>query len=104
MSPLQLGLLFVKILLKISSLRSQSAKIRYYLPAAARHDVQGLKPHVNFDKIMIVPEDSLLKFEIPEIIYGLGSLSQIGLSAKRLGGERILLVTDPGLIRFLLRI
>lgn len=47
---------------------------------------------------MSVPEDSLLKFEIPEIIYGLGSLSQIGLSAKRLGGERILLVTDPGLL------
>ena len=47
---------------------------------------------------MIVPEDSLLKFEIPEIIYGLGSLSQIGPSAKRLGGERILLVTDPGLL------
>jgi alcohol dehydrogenase class IV len=46
---------------------------------------------------MSVPEDSLLKFEIPEIIYGLGCLSQIGLSAKRLGGERVLLVTDPGL-------
>ncbi len=43
-------------------------------------------------------EDSLLKFEVPEIIYGLGSLSQIGLCAKRLGGERIFLVTDPGLI------
>jgi len=47
---------------------------------------------------MIVSEDSLLKFEIPEIIYGLGALSQIGQCARRLGGERILLVTDPGLI------
>jgi alcohol dehydrogenase len=47
---------------------------------------------------MIVPQDSLLKFEIPEIIYGLGALSQIGQCARRLGGERILLVTDPGLI------
>jgi alcohol dehydrogenase class IV len=47
---------------------------------------------------MIVPEDSLLKFEIPEIIYGLGGLSQIGPCAKRLGGERVLLVTDPGII------
>ena len=47
---------------------------------------------------MIVPEDSLLKFEIPEIIYGLGALSQIGQCARRLGGERILLVTDPGLV------
>ena len=42
--------------------------------------------------------DTLLKFEIPEIIYGLGSLSQIGQCAKRLGGERVLLVTDPGVI------
>ena len=56
------------------------------------------KNRVKFDKIMIVPEDSLLKFEIPEIIYGLGALSQIGQCARRLGGERILLVTDPGLI------
>jgi alcohol dehydrogenase class IV len=40
--------------------------------------------------------DTLLKFELPEIIYGLGSLSQIGQCARRLGGERILLVTDPG--------
>ena len=45
-----------------------------------------------------MPEDSLLKFEIPEIIYGEGALSQIGQCARRLGGERILLVTDPGLI------
>ena len=43
-------------------------------------------------------EDALLKFELPEIIYGLGSLSQIGQCAKRLGGERVLLVTDPGVI------
>jgi 1,3-propanediol dehydrogenase len=47
---------------------------------------------------MNVSEDSLLKFEIPEIIYGLGAVSQIGQCARRLGGERILLVTDSGLI------
>jgi len=47
---------------------------------------------------MIVPEHSLLKFEIPEVIYGLGALTQIGKCCRRLGGERILLVTDPGLI------
>jgi len=43
-------------------------------------------------------DDSLLKFEVPEIIYGLGSLRKIGQCAKRLGGERVLLVTDPGII------
>ena len=41
---------------------------------------------------------ALLKFELPEIIYGLGSLAQIGPCAKRLGGERIFLVTDPGIV------
>lgn len=43
-------------------------------------------------------DDYLLKFEVPEIIHGMGALSKIGLCAKRLGGERVLLVTDPGII------
>ena len=43
-------------------------------------------------------EDYLLKFEVPEIIHGMGALSKIGLCAKRLGAERVLLVTDPGII------
>ena len=42
--------------------------------------------------------DPLLKFEIPEIIFGRGSLKQIGQCSRRLGGERIMLVTDPGII------
>ncbi len=94
----EVGLLFLNILLKISSLRSHSAKNRYYFPAAAGYHFRDVKNRVNFDIIMIMPEDSLLKFEIPEVIYGLGALSQIGKCCRRLGGERILLVTDPGLI------
>jgi alcohol dehydrogenase class IV len=43
-------------------------------------------------------DDYLLKFEVPEIIHGMGALSKIGLCAKRLGGERVLLVTDPGIV------
>ena len=43
--------------------------------------------------------DHLLKFDIPEIIYGLGALSGIGHCAERLGGEKIFLVTDPGIIQ-----
>ncbi|MDR3569985.1 MAG: iron-containing alcohol dehydrogenase [Syntrophobacteraceae bacterium] len=42
--------------------------------------------------------DSLQKFEVPEIIHGLGAMGIAGQCAKRLGGERVLLVTDPGVI------
>ncbi len=41
-------------------------------------------------------KENLLKFEIPEVVCGRGSLGQIGDCAGRLGGERVLLVTDPG--------
>ncbi|MBI5602524.1 MAG: iron-containing alcohol dehydrogenase [Deltaproteobacteria bacterium] len=44
-------------------------------------------------------DDCLLKFEVPEIIHGAGSLSVVGECARRLGGERVLLVTDPGVIK-----
>lgn len=44
-------------------------------------------------------DDCLLKFEVPEIIHGVGSLSIVGECARRLGGERVLLVTDPGVIK-----
>ncbi len=47
---------------------------------------------------MVHNDDNLLKFDIPEIIYGLGALSGIGHCAQRLGGEKIFLVTDPGII------
>jgi 1,3-propanediol dehydrogenase len=42
--------------------------------------------------------DSLIKFEIPEIIYGRGALHQIAQCSRRLGAERVFLVTDPGII------
>ena len=47
---------------------------------------------------MINKTESLLKFEIPEIIFGRGSLAQLGQCSRRLGGENVLLVTDPGII------
>jgi 1,3-propanediol dehydrogenase len=46
---------------------------------------------------MISGED-LLKFEIPEIIFGHNALSQVGQCAARLGGEHVLVVTDPGIV------
>lgn len=43
-------------------------------------------------------EENLLKFDVPEVIYGPGALAGIGQCAKRLGGEKVFLVTDPGVI------
>ncbi|MGD9607947.1 MAG: iron-containing alcohol dehydrogenase [Desulfovibrionaceae bacterium] len=38
------------------------------------------------------------KFAIPEIIFGRGSIVHLASCAKRLGGRRVLLVTDQGLV------
>uniref|UniRef100_UPI0040497CC2 iron-containing alcohol dehydrogenase n=1 Tax=Desulfobacca sp. TaxID=2067990 RepID=UPI0040497CC2 len=43
-------------------------------------------------------DDALLKFDMPEVIFGAGALHKIGECAKRLGGERVFVVTDPGVI------
>ncbi|MFF8846453.1 iron-containing alcohol dehydrogenase [Streptomyces sp. NPDC015127] len=40
----------------------------------------------------------LAKFHVPEIVFGPGSLTELGHCALRLGGRRPFLVTDPGLI------
>lgn len=40
----------------------------------------------------------IAKFHAPEIVFGPGSLLEAAHAAKRLGGQRPLLVTDPGLI------
>ncbi|MGC0327504.1 alcohol dehydrogenase class IV [Streptomyces sp. SAI-170] len=40
----------------------------------------------------------LAKFHVPEIVFGPGSLAELGHCALRLGGRRPFLVTDPGLI------
>lgn len=45
------------------------------------------------------PYLSHYKFEVPEIVFGRGLLSRVGLCARRLGGRKVLLVTDPGVRR-----
>ncbi len=37
------------------------------------------------------------KFSIPEVIFGRGSLQYVGLCARRLGAEKVFLVSDSGL-------
>ena len=37
------------------------------------------------------------KFSIPELIFGRGGLQYVGLCARRLGAEKVFLVSDPGL-------
>jgi len=37
------------------------------------------------------------KFEVPEIIFGRGLLNQVGSCARRLGGHKVLLISDQGL-------
>jgi len=40
---------------------------------------------------------SVLKFSVPEIFFGRGSLKYSSVCARRLGAEKIFFVTDPGL-------
>jgi alcohol dehydrogenase class IV len=43
--------------------------------------------------------DFIREFRIPEIIFGRGSIEQVGNCAHRVGAEKIFLVTDPGIIK-----
>lgn len=38
------------------------------------------------------------QFLIPEVIFGVGTLVEIGGAVRRVGGERVLLVSDPGVM------
>ena len=40
----------------------------------------------------------IIKFHVPEIVFGPGSLAEAGFAARRLGAERPFVVTDPGII------
>lgn len=41
----------------------------------------------------------LRKFVVPEFVYGVGAMAQIGHYAKNFGAKKALVVTDPGVVR-----
>ncbi len=41
----------------------------------------------------------LRKFVVPEFVYGVGALTQIGRYARNFGAQKALVVTDPGVVR-----
>ncbi|QKE83891.1 iron-containing alcohol dehydrogenase [Arthrobacter sp. NEB 688] len=41
---------------------------------------------------------ALVKFQAPEIVFGIGALAEAGYAARRLGARRPFVVTDPGLV------
>lgn len=40
----------------------------------------------------------MYKFVMPEIIFGSGSITQVGESCLRLGAQKVFIITDPGII------
>ena len=38
------------------------------------------------------------KFVIPEVIFGIGTLAEVGGAVRRVGGHRPMLVSDPGVL------
>jgi alcohol dehydrogenase class IV len=41
----------------------------------------------------------LRKFVVPEFVYGVGALNQIGRYARNFGAHKVLVVTDPGVVQ-----
>jgi alcohol dehydrogenase len=44
------------------------------------------------------PRRHVSKFLIPEVIFGIGTLVEVGGAVRRVGGRRPMLVTDPGVL------
>ena len=42
---------------------------------------------------------NILRFSLPEMFFGRGSIKYAGVCAKRLGAKKVFFVTDPGLER-----
>ncbi len=59
-----------------------------------RRESGGPLPRADSDLV----RGTLNKFLIPETIFGVGSLAEVGDAVRRVGGTRVLVVSDPGVI------
>ena len=37
-------------------------------------------------------------FSVPQVLFGPGTLSEVGVAARRLGGVRVFVISDPGVV------
>ena len=44
------------------------------------------------------PRGRVSKLLIPEVIFGIGTLAEVGGAVRRVGGRRPMLVSDPGVL------
>ena len=44
------------------------------------------------------PRGRVSKFVTPEVIFGIGTLAEVGSAVRRVGGRRPMLVSDPGVL------
>jgi alcohol dehydrogenase class IV len=44
------------------------------------------------------PRGRVSKFVIPEVIFGIGTLAEVGGAVRRVGGHRPMLISDPGVL------
>jgi 1,3-propanediol dehydrogenase len=60
------------------------------------HEPRQVPRHLEWPDVP--PTPALVKFQAPEVVFGWGSLAEAGFAARRLGGLRAFVVTDPGII------
>lgn len=61
-----------------------------HAPAAPARDPAGAPAPLRHGRVS--------KFLVPEVVYGVGTLAEVGGAVRRVGGQRVLLVSDPGVL------
>lgn len=61
-----------------------------HAPAAPARDPAGASVPLRHGRVS--------KFLVPEVVFGVGTLAEVGGAVRRVGGQRALLVSDPGVL------